>query len=235
MARRPLSNDVRAGGGRAREGRGGRRAAETEEKAEEEAEEELSGAACLPRCFFVLLMGLLGLGAAVEVRNRLRHPSLLRASAGPGGSALVFYQKGHAAAREAWLFDEPQGSAGPPRLLQRIDCRAPLSELGELRWTADGRAIYAAGQSAAGRGVPVLRWMVEFAEAGSGPAALVVSRADWALAGRAFLLEGPAAMGARWRRHGGAGAVVLSWYEVGKQGPHLFSWQTTRWEQALPN
>ncbi len=220
MARRISPSDVRAEGGRARAGGRG---------VGGKLREEGGGGACLPRLFFLMLVGLLGLLGWVEVGNGLRRPSLLRVEG--GGKGLVFYQRGRAEAREAWLFEEPEGSGGRPRLLQRIDCGAPLSELGELRWTADGRAIYAAGERPGGRGVPTVRWMCEL---GAGESQLVVSRAGLALRGGAVLVEGPKELGARWRRHGGAGAEVVPWYELGKQGAHLFSWQATRWEQELP-
>lgn len=187
------------------------------------------GTACLPRVVFLLLLGLLVGLAGVEVRNVLRHPSERRVPGPQGASALTFYQKGPAKAREAWLFDEPQGSAGPPRLIQRIDCRASPNLIGEIRWTGDGRAVYAAGRNPQSRGVPVVRWLYEFEAA-----RLFVSTPELALPGRTVFVEDPAPLTARWRQHQGAGPVVASSYELGAQGPHLFSWQTTRWENALP-
>ena len=187
------------------------------------------GTACLPRVVFGLLLGLLLALTAVEVRNALRHPSVLRVPAPGGGPALTFYQKGPAAAREAWLFDEPQGSAGPPRLIQKIDSRPANPLIGELRWTGDGKAVYAAGRTPLRRGVPELRWLFEFRSG-----RLFVSTPDQALPGRAVFVEDAAALTSRWRQHQRAGPAAAAWYALGAQGPHLFSWQTTRWENALP-
>jgi hypothetical protein len=188
-----------------------------------------SGTACLPRLVFLLLVGLLVSLLVVEVRNGLRHPSVRRMPAPKAGAALIFYQKGYASAREAWIFDEPQGSAGPPRVIQKVDCRPSNTLTGEIRWTADGQAVYAAGRTPLRRGVPQLRWLFEF-EAGR----LFVSTPDLALPGRTVFVEDSAALTARWRQHQGAGPVAVTWYELGAEGPHLFSWQTTRWENALP-
>lgn len=187
------------------------------------------GTACLPRVVFLLMLGLLITLAAVEVRNALRHPSVLRVPALKQGPSLTFYQKGPAVSREAWLFDEPRGSAGPPRLIQRIDCRPANTLIGEIRWTGDGKAVYAAGRTPVRRGVPELRWLFEF---GSGR--LFVSTPDQALPGRTVFVEDAVALTSRWRQHQGAGPVVAAWYELGARGPRLFSWQTTRWENALP-
>ena len=215
-----------------------RRSAPDADLPENFGEEPPSGTACLPRVVFLLLLGLLVSLLAVEVRNGLRHPSVLRVP-GPGGApSLVFYQKGHASAREAWLLDEPEGSAGPPRLIQRIDCRPQSTTVGEIRWTGDGRALYAAGRTPQSRGVPVLRWLFEFDPGKPGPAAagagrLFVSGPDAALPGRPAMVEPPAALTARWRQHRGAGPVAAAWYDLGAMGTHLFSWQATRWENAL--
>ena len=187
------------------------------------------GTACLPRLVFGLLLGLLIALAAVEVRNVLRHPSVMLIKAPKEGPALTFYHKGAASAREAWLFDEPQGSAGPPRLIQRIDCRPDNTLIGEIRWTGDGKAVYATGRTPLQRGVPGLRWIFEF---GSGR--LFCSTPDLALPGRTAYVEKSADLTARWRQHQGAGPLAAAWYALGAQGPHLFSWQTTRWEKALP-
>jgi hypothetical protein len=196
-----------------------------------------TGIAVLPRVVFLLLLGLVMAIAVIEVRHGLRHPSLLRVSGAPPAPALTFYQKGHASAREAWLFDEPQGSAGPPRLIQRIECRPEFTAIGDIRWSANGRAVYAAGRDPQRRGVPLLRWLFEFdsASPGShGSGRLFVSSPDFAVVGRTAFVEDAAALTARWQRHGGAGPVAVAWYDLGASGPPLFSWQTTRWENALP-
>ena len=185
--------------------------------------------ALLPRVVFFLLMGLLGTLLVVEVRNGLRHPGVLRVAAPRGAPTLTFYQKGYASAREAWLFDEPQGSNGPPRLIQRIDCRPQLTDTGEIRWTADGQAVYAAGRTAQSRGVPMVRWLFEFTTG-----RLYVSRPELALSGRTVFVENAAALTTRWHQHKGAGALAAAWYDLGALGPRLFSWQVTRWEKALP-
>lgn len=188
-----------------------------------------AGTACLPRAVFGLLLVLLVSLLVVEVRNGLRHPSLLRVAAPRAGATLTFYQKGYPSAREAWILDEPQGSAGPPRLIQKVDCRPSNTLMGEIRWTADGGAVYAAGRIPVKRGVPELRWLFE-----SASGRLFVSTPDFALPGRTAFVEDAAALTARWRQHQGAGPVAATWYGLGATGPHLFSWQTTRWENALP-
>ncbi len=207
-----------------------RRAAPDPDLPDEEEAAPSSGAACLPRVVFLLLLLLIGSLVMVEVKNGLRHPSVVRIPPKKSGPALVFYQKGHASARVAWLFDEPQGGAGPPRLIQRIDCRPANTEIGEIGWTADGQAVFATGRTQQSRGVPVVRWLFEF---GSGR--LFVSKPELALPGRTAYVEDAAALTARWRRHQGTGALAVAWYDLGAaKGPHLFSWQTTRWENALP-
>jgi len=212
------------------------------------------GRAWLPTVVFLLLLALLGTMAAVELRNGLRHPSVRRVAPPAGAPALTFYEKGHASARESWLFDEPQGTAGPPRLIQRMDCRLQATDIGEIRWTADGRAVYAAGREALQRGVPVVRWLFEFepprgkppvkvplggaVRAQASPSKggrLYLSAPEYALPGRTAFVEEAAALTGRWRQHGGAGAVVAAWYDLGAKGPRLFSWQTTRWENLLPD
>jgi hypothetical protein len=198
-------------------------------KADQVAEEVPEGSAFLPRVVFVLLLGLLAALLTLEVRNGLRHPSVLRRPPPAGAPGLTFYQKGYASAREAWLFDEPQGSKGPPRLIQRIDCRPQVTEIGDIRWTGDGRAVYAAGRVAQARGVPVVRWLFEF-ESGR----LYISKPELGLPGRTVFVEETAALTARWQQHQGAGPVAAAWYDLGALGPRLFSWQITRWEQALP-
>lgn len=220
----------------------------------DDEEETQAGRPWLPKVVFVLLLVLLATMVGVEVRNGLRHPSVRRVAPPAGASALTFYQKGQASAREAWLFDEPQGTAGPPRLIQRIDCRLQATAIGEIRWTADGRAVYAAGRDPSQRGVPVVRWLFEMdppegkptgkgAPGKKAPAAslsppegrLYLSGPEYALPGRTAFVEDPTALTNRWRQHGGAGMVASVWYDLGAMGPPLFSWQTTRWENRLPD
>lgn len=211
--------------------------------------------AFLPRFVFLLLFLLVGGMTALEVRNVLRHPSVLFRAGPKGAPGLVFYQKGHASAREAFLLDEPDGPDGPPRLIQHIDCRPQFSDIGEIRWTADGKAVYAAGRTPQSRGVPVIRWLYVFsseensaagglgkqkAAAASESAAtrpkqgrLYISQPDYALPGRTAFVEKPDALTARWHLHQGAGPLAAAWYDLGAKGGHLFSWQTTRWEKAL--
>gem|GEM_PF-2256438 len=199
----------------------------------EDADEErdtLPPTALLPRLVFFLLLGLLAALLAIEVRNGLRHPGVLRVPGPKGAPALTFYQKGYASAREAWLFDEPQGSNGPPRLIQRIDCRPWMTDIGEIRWTSDGQAVYAAGRNPSSRGLPVVRWLFEFSNG-----RLHVSRPEPGLPGRTVFVEDPAALVARWHQHKRAGPLAAAWYDLGALRPRLFSWQTTRWEKALPD
>ena len=187
------------------------------------------GTACLPRVVFGLLLGMLGALGVVEIRNALRHPSVLRVPGPPDAPALTFYQKGAASARVAWLFDEPRGSGGPPRLIQQIDCRPDHTLIGEIRWTGDGKAVYAAGRAPVRRGVSEVRWLFEF-----GTGRLSISSPDLAVPGRTVFVEDSSALTGRWKQHRGAGPLAVTWYALGAQGPHLFSWQTTRWENALP-
>lgn len=199
----------------------------------EDADEEpstLPPPALLPRLVFFLLLGLLAALLAIEVRTGLRHPGVMRVPGQKGAPALTFYQKGYASAREAWLFDEPEGTNGPPRLIQRIDCRPQMTDIGEIRWTSDGQAVYAAGRSPQSRGLPMVRWLFEFPNG-----RLYVSRPELGLPGRTVFVEDPAALTARWHHHKGAGPLAAAWYDLGALRPRLFSWQTTRWEKALPD
>jgi hypothetical protein len=36
------------------------------------------------------------------------------------------------------------------------------------------------------------------------------------------------------KRHGGKRPGAVSWYHLDRRGVHLFAWQITRWERALP-
>ncbi len=188
-----------------------------------------AGPACLPRLVFLGLLLLLAAMGTVEVRQGFRHASVLRVPGTSPAPGLVFYQKGRASAREAWLFDEPQGTAGPPRLIQRIECSAVPQAVGEIAWTSDGKAVFAAGRRLEKRGEPLVRWLFEFETA-----RLYLSDPEFSLPGRTAFVEDPAALTDRWRRHGGTGATAANWYDLGAIGPRLFSWQATRWEQALP-
>ena len=149
-------------------------------------------------------------------------PQWIAASIGaPGaggrtGPALIFYQKGYAAAREAWIFDEPQGSAGPPRVIQKVDCRASNTLTGEIRWTADGRAVYAAGRTPVKRGVPELRWLFEFDSPRSDERGrLFLSTPDLALPGRTAFVENSTAL-----RPGGGSIRV-----PGRSPPRGMNWE----------
>jgi hypothetical protein len=163
--------------------------------------------------------------AALEVRNVLRHPSLMRRSTADGSRSLTFFQRGTASAREAWIFDEPQGSSGPPRLIQHVDCRPQHTGVGEVRWTFDGQAVYATARPP----LKEIRWVFE-----SGNGRLFVSDPEFSLPGVTAIAETPQSLAGRVRNHGGQGPAAASWYEMGAQGDHLFFWQTTRWENRLP-
>lgn len=191
----------------------------------EDPPEEPAGAACLPRVVFGLLFLLMAGFAVIEVRNVLSHPSLMRRSTEDGARSLTFFQRGSASAREAWIFDEPQGASGPPRLIQHVDCRPDHSGVGEVRWSANLAAVYATSRSARKE----IRWVFE-----NGSGRLFVSDPEFALAGVTAIAETPQALADRLKRHGGQGPVAASWYEMGAQGGHLFFWQTTRWENRLP-
>lgn len=191
----------------------------------EDPPEEPTRAACLPRLVFGLLFLLMAGFAAIEVRNVLRHPSLMRRSTDDGSGALTFFQRGSASAREAWIFDEPQGSSGPPRLIQHVDCRPDQSGVGEVRWSATLSAVYAVGRAPRKE----IRWVFD-----RSTGRLFVSDPEFALPGVTAIAEAPAALAARLKRLGGQGPVAASWYEMGARGDHLFFWQTTRWENRLP-
>lgn len=184
-----------------------------------------SGSACLPRVVFGLMFLLLAGFAGLEIRNVLRHPSLMRRQTPDKKRTLTFFQRGQAAAREAWIFDEPQGGSGPPRLIQHVDCRPKETRIGELRWTADQEAVYATAKPPQKE----IRWLFESANG-----RLFVSDPDFALPGVTAIAESPEALLARCKRHGGQGPSAAAWYDLGLQGPHLFFWQTTRWEKRLP-
>lgn len=193
------------------------------------AEPEEERAAILPRLFFVLLVLLAAALLTVEIRNGFRHPSVLRVSWNPPAPALVFYQKGHAAAREAWLMDEPDGSSGAPRLIHRLDLRPSMPQNKEVRWTADGAAVYTVSTSMDRQARREISWLFEFS-----PGQLFVADPTEAMPGRTVFVETQSALQARLRQHSGAGAVAARWFELGALGPRLFSWQTTRWERILP-
>lgn len=184
-----------------------------------------SGSACLPRVVFGLLVLLLaGLGA-VEVVNVLRHPTLVRRRTPDGSRTLTFFQRGQAGAREAWIFDEPQGTSGPPRLIQHVDCRPQETRVGAIAWTADLTAVYATAKPPR----KSILWLFEM-EKGR----LFVTDPDFAMAGTTAISETQGSLAARWKSHGGEGPRAAEWYELGAMGPHLFFWQTTRWTRLLP-
>ncbi|MES2705279.1 MAG: hypothetical protein V4726_01635 [Verrucomicrobiota bacterium] len=191
----------------------------------EDPPEVPAGAACLPRVVFGLMFLLLAGFTGLEVRNILRHPSLMRRRTEDGTRTLTFFQRGHASAREAWIFDEPEGTAGPPRLIQHVDCRPRETRIGEVRWTADQEAVYATAPPPRRE----IRWLFE-----SASGRLFVSDPYFALPGRTVIAETQEALSARWKRHGGQGPAGAVWYDIGTQGPHLFFWQATRWERQLP-
>lgn len=187
--------------------------------------DDASGSACLPKVVFGLLFLLLsGLGG-VEVMNVLRHPSLMPRKSPDGSRTLIFFQRGPAGAREAWIFDEPAGTSGPPRVVQFVDCRPEETRIGTIGWTSDMAAVYATAKPPA----KMVLWLFEM-EKGR----LFVTDPDFALPGTTAIAESPAALAARWKRHGGAGPVAAEWYELGAMGEHLFFWQATRWTRLLP-
>jgi hypothetical protein len=172
-----------------------------------------------------LLLGVM------ELLNVMRRPSLLRAAGPAGINSFVLYQKGRAGSREAWLLAEPAADAGPPVCFQRIDCSENDEITGDIRWSFDGAALYAArrrGASIEAADRPL--WVYEFAE-----------RKLWSLhdtpAEHHLPMEAATEAGLVdiINRHGGKGPVAVPWYDLGKRGEYLLAWQITRWEQALPN
>lgn len=186
--------------------------------------------ACLPGVMFWLLAGSVALLGGLEVANTLRHPSVLRVESPDGGSRLTFYQTGGAADRTAWLFHEAGGTGGAPALIQRIDCTPADRTTGEIRWTADGGAVYAVSRAPHVPGAdPDLLWLYELTEQ-----RLFITREESAVRGPTVILAEAGSVVDRWRRRGGAGGLVAQWYDLGKRGSHLFFWQTTRWKRQLP-
>jgi hypothetical protein len=183
-----------------------------------------------PRAVFLLLVATVLVLGVAELLNAMRRPSLTRIKGPAGAHQLVIYQKGRAANREAWLMTEPQGEAGPAHCFQRIDCTEDDRTTGDLRWSFDGQALYAARRKAGSiEEVERPLWVYDFKE-----------RKLWSLDERplASQLEMHAATESqlvdRINGHGGKGPVAASWYDLGKRGQHLFAWQITRWEKSLP-
>ncbi len=184
-----------------------------------------------PRVFFWLLIAALLLLGGAEIFNAFRRPALLFFK-GPGEfHRLVLYQKGRAGSREAWLLTEPQGDSGPPRCFQRIDCTDADKFTGGLRWSYDGKTLYATRrrpQSMDAGDRPL--WVYEF------ETNKLWSVSDAPGAGTFPLLPATErTLVDLINRHGGKGPAVVSWYDLGKHGEHLFAWQLTRWENALPS
>jgi len=179
--------------------------------------------------FFLLAAALLVLGVA-ELLNVMRRPSLTRVKGPAGAHQIIIYQKGRAANREAWLLTEPQGEAGPARCFHRIDCTEDDRLTGDIRWSFDGHALYAArrkGKSIEEAERPL--WVFDFKERKlwSLNEQPLASRLEMHSAGEAQLVR-------LINDRGGKGPVAVSWYDLGKRGEYLFAWQITRWEKALP-
>lgn len=190
-----------------------------------------TGTACLPKVFFLGLLLLMTALAAIEIRSRMDRPSIMRRDGEGAEPDLVFYQKGPPARRVAWILCEPGGKGAAPRVVQRVPCSPGDTETGEIRWTADGRGVYADKRVPARRGkAPEILWLHTFADG-----RLFISDESFALKGATAILQTPEGLLAQWKRMGGAGKTVASWYELGAQGETLWSWQTTRWERALPD
>ena len=212
--------------------------------------------AWLPRVFFLLVMGLFLAVLVIEVKNRVRRPTAWTPSPPAGTPALTFYGKSDGATRTTWIFDEPAGEAGPPRLIQELS-HAQLKATGEIRWSADRRAVFATSREVVERGVPVVLWLFEFGTdpsyrspagvSGAGPkeeaaekttapapaGRIYVSHEDLAPRWLTAIKENAAALTARWKQHGGSGPLAASGYDLAIKRPYLYSWQTTRWENAL--
>ncbi len=232
------------------------------EEAEETEDQENAapvGLAWMPRVFFLLVVGLFMTVLVIEVINRMLRPTAWTPPPPVGAPALTFYGKSEGATQTTWILDEPAGGSGPPRLIQRLS-HEQMKDTGEIRWSADGRAVYATGRRMTVRGPPVVRWIFEFdvapsprppagsarvletaAAAGAGNnvdppvGRMFVSKMEWAPPGGIAFVEDPAALTARWKQHGGTGALASSWYDLGVKRPYLYSWQTTRWENVLPD
>lgn len=183
-----------------------------------------------PRVVFWLLAAAVILLGAFELLNVMQRPSFARLAGPAQVNHIVLYQKGRAANREAWLLMEPQAESGPALCFQRIDCTEADRMTGDIRWSFDGAALYAARRKAATiEGADRPLWVFEFATK------KLWSGDDQPLAHH--LATHPATeagMVAIINRHGGKGPVAVSWYDLGKRGDYLFAWQITRWERALP-
>ena len=182
-----------------------------------------------PRLVFWLLAAAVLLLVVAEMLNVMRRPSLTRLAGPAQANHVVLYQKGRSGSREAWLLMEPRAESGPAWCFQRIDCTEADRLTGDVRWSFDGAALYAARRKAAtieGSDRPL--WVFEFA-----------SKKLWSLDDqpRAHHLPMHPATEAGLvdiiNSHGGKGPVAVSWYDLGKRGDYLFAWQITRWENAL--
>ena len=186
--------------------------------------------AWIPRLVFWLLVTSVVLLGAAELLNVMQRPSLSRFTGPALANHFVIYQKGRAGNREAWLLVEPQAESGPAACFQRIDCTEADRITGDLRWSFDGAAIYAARRKAStidGTDRPL--WVYEFntRKLWSGDDQPLAHQLPMNAATEAGLVD-------IINRHGGKGPVAVSWYDLGKRGDYLFAWQITRWEQALP-
>jgi len=169
------------------------------------------------------------LGVA-ELLNVMRRPSFSRLKGPAEANHFVLYQKGRAANREAWLFMEPQAESGPAVCFQRIDCTKEDRMTGDIRWSFDGAALYAARRKASSiEAADRPLWVFDFAK-----------QQLWSIDDKPLAHHLPlhaateAALVNLINSHGGKGPVAVSWYELGKRGEYLFAWQITRWENALP-
>lgn len=167
----------------------------------------------------------------LEVRNRLERPLLRRLTNSRGGPApLVLYQTGGSGERAAWVLREGPDGYEKPRVAQRISCDGRDYATGDLRWTADGRAVYAVHRERRGPdGGPAPLWCFEW-ESGR----LFITDPAFAPPGVMSILDTADAMARRLWEHGGPGELAVSWRDYGVRGTPLWFWETARWERALP-
>ncbi|CAN5318051.1 hypothetical protein BH23VER1_BH23VER1_20560 [soil metagenome] len=171
--------------------------------------------------FFFALLAAGGLGIAfLLVQNSLRFPVLQRFPVDGAGS-IAAYDRGFRH-RAADLFYERTKTAAPvyiaPFFYAGRDLGGhPRARPEFLAWTADGTALFAVREGTRRdqlAGEDIL-WLFDYR---SSQLAVAGAAAD--------------AVNAR----GGLGRIIAHHYDFGRKNPdsRLESWQTTRWERALP-
>jgi hypothetical protein len=158
------------------------------------------------------LVGLAAVAwAGIEVLTLLAHPAVDRFPEPGGAGAVILYHKTKRSRAADLLFEYPDGQLHPV---------VPVYYAGKnregggevpfdaLNWTADGAAVFATGRDGG------LLWLFEPATRDLFAGRLANERFD---------------------AHGGAGQLVVRWFELGstRDSKRLWSWETTRYEHAV--